>query len=61
MRGKEHGQQINGVDRVHAGSRFRRKLDAVPRFPLFPSYSSSIGNAYAFKVLNVDAQDAAHC
>ena len=35
----------NGVDRVQAGSRFRRELDFVHRFPLFP-WLSSVGNAY---------------
>ena len=40
----EGARTANGIDRVQAGSRFRKELDFVHRFPLLPWFSSG-GNA----------------
>ena len=42
LRGKEQGQQMELI-RVQAGSRLRRELDFVHRFPLSPFYYFSFG------------------
>ena len=48
MRGKEQGQQINGVDTVQAGSGFRREILTFLSiyFFCFRGFSSSVGGLF---------------
>ena len=49
---REGVRTANGVDKVPTGSRLRRELDFVHRFPSFPWFSS-VGNAYEQSTLKL--------